>query len=66
MRFRTSMAVLSGLVAAACTVAGFTVAGGSPAAAAASPVPAQAAGRTGTCQTAHLSYALGARSGSPN
>lgn len=60
------MAVLSGLVAAACTVAGFTVAGGSPAAAAASPVPAQAAGRTGTCQTAHLSYALGARSGSPN
>lgn len=61
MRFRTSMAVLSGVVAAA-----FTLAGSSSATAAASPVPAQGASRTGTCQTAHLRYAFGARSGSPN
>ena len=61
MRFRTSMAVLSGVVTAALTMAGY-----SSAAAAASAVPAQAAGRTSTCQTAHLRYAFGAKSGSPN
>jgi hypothetical protein len=58
MRFRTSVAML--------VAAGFTVAGYSSAAAAASPVPAQAAGSTRTCQTAQLRYAFGARSGSPN
>jgi hypothetical protein len=56
MRFRTSMAVL--------VAAGFTVAACSSAAAAASSAPAQAAGSTSTCQTAHLRYAFGARSGS--
>jgi Protein of unknown function (DUF4232) len=54
MRFRTSIAVL--------VAAGFTVAVGSSAAAAASS--AEAAGSTSTCQTAHLRYAFGARSGS--
>jgi len=52
MRFRTSVAVL--------VAAGSIVAGCNSAAAAASPAPT----RTSTCQTAHLRYAFGARSGS--
>jgi hypothetical protein len=64
MRFRTSIAGLSGVVTVALTVALTVVY--SSAAAAAAPANVSAAGRTSTCQTAHLRYAFGARTGSPN
>jgi hypothetical protein len=51
MRFGTSMAVLSGLAAAALTMA-------------VTPSSASAAGSTATCQTSNLRYAFGAKSGS--